>query len=378
MTEFSNSYDRTDDPHQPAYEDYPADEVDAPAITAPDDESPGERQAETVTTDNSTHVAGELDAAERSSFGVVPQEVLNAANPFKFTEDVDPTALRDFYGAPAQPRDTYKGWYVVERSVQDPDTVQGFGEALELFSADMQRHAPTRVYERPGKPIVVEFASPQAQELWFDAALAKANVPAYEERAAYGEVGPDAGRTIYQEVVKDVLPYTVSEGDRAEAIVNALGARAAMLGSPDDFLYPTSPRQGESLFVNHAGQTLNHDFDQILEAADGGDELVPIEVKLQVQSKPGTSQYDPAIVIVHAYDDIGAAVMEKIVARRYLSERRRSIAKFLSRMSGLLGDEVKAGRQTMGVDAASQALQARIAAERRKKYVDPKLRINKW
>lgn len=146
------------------------------------------------------------------------------------------------------------------------------------------------------------FATDRDAGLWYDAAQLQASLPAFEDRARDGQVSRETARQVYGNLIMDVLPDTIEQGDKAEALVGALAAREAFFGDPKNFLYPTGPREGNNPY-HPEGKSLNHDFIRI----DDGIK-VPVEVKVSSKTTINTP-YDERTALIRFANDVGPAVV---------------------------------------------------------------------
>lgn len=313
------------------------------AITAPNDrDEPAEAQeaADVVPT--------------RRPFGELSVETREATHPFKLAESVDPAELDKFYQATARMSDDRQAWYDIEHTLADPRHPRLESAAFHVDRA-IEDTAP--VEPDPSDPFAQKFESDSDAELWYAAAKLKAFIPAFEARAAEGRVTPEAAGEAYWGLVKDVLPNTETDGNKAEALVGALAAREGLMVDPEKFLYPTSPREGNNHY-RPDDKTLNHDYVRI-----DDDHKMPVEVKVRgsvTSYRP--SHYDSHIATVRFVNDIGPAILGAA-----LPDGRsigRAVPVVFARAEQLMRQELDQSIRVPELDAAAEALYNRILSQR--------------
>jgi hypothetical protein len=307
------------------------------AITAPDDR--GEPAATEVT-----------DVPPvRQPFGTLSTATREATHPFLLSESVDPHELDRYYGTSYTVHDTRQAWHDVEHTLADPRYPR-LESAKFHVARDVASLGP--VEPDPEELFAERFASSRDAGMWYDAAQLQASLPAFEDRARDGQVSRETAGQVYGNLVMDVLPDTIEQGDRAEALVGALAAREAFFGDPKNFLYPTGPREGNNPY-HPDGKSLNHDFVRI----DDGVK-VPVEVKTSSRTTLSTP-YDRHTVLIRFANDVGPAIVG-----RDAMPRSASITPFVptitQRAHELMRRELTEAVRMPELDLAAAALYRKI------------------
>jgi hypothetical protein len=286
----------------------------------------------------------EIDSREKYRNRTLTDPVeLARAHPYMAAEDIDLDILEEYYRRELIPARLRPGWMTLECMLSGAGMGTSIRTAGRLLEEAKQRSAPTGPSPNDG--------------LWSSAAIASAHVPAFSNRLHYGMVHPDTAETVYRELVLEVLSLSARLGDKAEAIVSALGARAAMLDDPDKFLYPTSPREGASDLRGSNGATYNHDGYRLKPTENAIAKGALIEVKMGPNDV--AKRYGPGIVVVRCIRDFGPIVLgeEADVLQPWSEVARALSTEFAERTTEAMMTELETGVRSPMLDAMDTALE---------------------
>ncbi|HET8670445.1 MAG TPA: hypothetical protein VFM05_07410 [Candidatus Saccharimonadales bacterium] len=305
-------------------------------------------------------------AVKRPPFGELSTGQLEAAHPYLPAEQVDPEAIEAYYASIRLKPETWLGWGALELGIH-----QGDRSLLDEARAHFDR--ATEIYElvNPNTTLDGMFAGPGDAKAWYNAAFVRAHLAGFRDRMTSGGVRPSTALGVYHELARGVLPYTVDEGDAAEAIVSALGARAAALGRTPEYLSPSSPREGHSAHHDDEGRTFNHDLYRVRNGLKD-----PIEVKVRAggqTSRP--SRYSPGTTRINVMNDLGRSILGSYINRvTPRADMKVLVSVFLATTRRLMEAEVKGGERRLELDQAANRLHQVIQEDRANKSLDPRFR----
>lgn len=306
------------------------------------------------------------EISRRKIFGHLSDETLEAAHPYRPAEGISPEVIDDYYSVPVYPDGTWKAWRNIERSLSDPSDSRLHIAAEQLEEA-CEQYAPIANTRTPAD----NFATTRDSERWFDAAFAKANLPTFVDRLTHGQVHAETARGVYEALVSDVMPNTVADGDMAEAIISALGARAVSLGGSGSLFYITGPREGANYYRSpnvegKEGKILNHDAYELTDGLK-----MPLEVKVAGNTSRRPSDYDKGITVVRCFNTLAPAILGIDVENRPPGSPsfRKLIPAFGPAVHALMQREIESGVPESRLSQAYQDLRAAIAEDRKNKRV---------
>jgi hypothetical protein len=279
--------------------------------------------------------------------GKISYADLERAHPYRVAELIDPAVIATFYATrTASPDSTWSAWRELELGTRGPNHRWELGRATEHLGAICTRYDP--------KASFFADASESELELWYDAAVTLSAIPSIVERVLCGSVNSKTAELVYGSLVNRVLSRPLKPGDRAEALVFALGARAAANGDSKRFLHLGSPREGINEYHNDKGQVFNHDLYEL----DGERAKTPLEVKLHSRGKTKRrSRYDPTVVFVPALDVLTRPILGEPADLHTTRERMQAqVGRFLEKATILVRKEVEEGIRIPTLDAACDAL----------------------
>jgi hypothetical protein len=288
---------------------------------------------------------------ERPPFGgKISYADLERAHPYRLAELVDPAAIETFYDmkTPA-PHTTWAAWRELELHTRGPSHRWQLSRAAEHLAAICKRYDPgTETGFFAG-------VSESELEAWYDAAVTLSAIPSVVERVLRGRVTSQTAKLVYHSLVNKVLTRPLKPGDRAEALVFALGARAAANGELGRFLHLGSPRESVNEYHNGGGQVFNHD---VYELDYDERAKTPIEVKLHSRGKTKRrSHYDDAVVFLPALDVLARPILGEPVDLHTGRERLQDqVGRFLEKATLLVKKEVEQDTPISTLNHACEAL----------------------
>ncbi|HSX17136.1 MAG TPA: hypothetical protein VLH86_03490 [Patescibacteria group bacterium] len=210
-----------------------------------------------------TTLPGEIPHLPFDTLGPIAE----VAHPYLPAEYIALDALHGYYtrssGGQADPRE--RGWMHLEQAVHT-------GDPSQFDQAETALTTATRTEDLANLPSAV------------NAHLALACIDAFRDRAMFGAVRPETADATYKKIVR-LLGTMPAGGYSAEVAMIALGARMAR-ERPEDFIYPSTPREGENALHNKDQQTYNHDGYTL------NPYKTPIESKLHIRVHTPMSDYD--------------------------------------------------------------------------------------
>jgi hypothetical protein len=345
--------------------------------------------------------AVDLDGSDRpravDSFLGLDPSIRQRTHAFLAAEEVHPTDIGSYYDHLKTRNLVWKAWRDTEVAMTNADT-RSLEHVKGLVDAAYDRYAPLTAAEDMAELAALEPAPDAGEtpaetteaaettetvpetppleapprpnpELFFDAAILDVSLPAVADRIEFGEVRQATAAGVYEGIAEDILPIVPSQGDAAEALVYALGARNVMFdGDLGDYLHPVSPREGENTLKNDERQLYNCDFYELR-----GGAKTPIELKLRGGGTDQPSDYAPDIIYVTFFEDVGAAALGVDATNMTRAQRGALLPAAIGMMSDLMRDEVRNGVRHEELDAAYLSFRAVVDAQRNRQ-TDPRLR----
>jgi hypothetical protein len=230
-------------------------------------------------------------------FGRIEWAIINhkELHPCQPVERAEPEYIWELYGD-QEPDSVSPIWRDLDLLLteQDADIEQRITDITQRLDAFYHEHMPNR-----RMPPLLSRGF-RGETSWQEAAMLRAAIPAFRDRALYGEVRQRTANKVYRALVEDVMPYIADVGKLAEVIVASLLARRGAAS----FAFPASVREECSRYTSDEGKTFNHDLYQLPDVdAD--------KVLLQVKSSKGADNggYDQRVIKIHLYNLLAPAVL---------------------------------------------------------------------
>ncbi|HUC89829.1 MAG TPA: hypothetical protein VMR45_03430 [Patescibacteria group bacterium] len=307
-----------------------------------------------------------------SAFGPISVSTNRACHQTLPAETIPTERLEEYYKIRAESENRpgaspYKlGWFFLEKALASND-------------ADLLLEARTQIEEWQRKT--------KSLGHYYEAATVIATLPAFEDRIRHGAIQPGTASRVLDSLTGILRSASLEpdndpfRGEKAQLCTGILGAyRAAATGNPEDFLFPTSPREGKGT-PQETGIIHNHDY-YLLNQGEPPTKI-PVESKIHrhaISPRPGghRAHYAPEVLRINFSELIAEAIAAYPSLRRSQPNLHRSsgtTAEVAAARLEFFIDHFLAG-DTRATDAVARQFGQQVDQHKRI-FPQPKLEIDK-